>query len=88
MNQTIKLDNEIQIKIFLLLYQYPKGLTRTFISNNLKIPRTTIYDNLNPLLNKKLNKIPYIKSYSIQSDLKGRPFVKFYIPKGIRNNKF
>lgn len=84
--KTIKLDNEIQVQIFLCLYEYPKGLCRSELTDKLKLPRTTIYDNLKPLFNKTLNNIPYIKFYSVKSGYKGRPIILFYIPKGIRNN--
>ena len=82
---TIKLDNEIQVKIFLLLYEYPKGMTRNLICERLEIPRTTVYDNICKLFDKRYYNIPYIKVYSEPSGLKGRPKTIFYIPKGIRN---
>jgi len=84
--RTITLDNELQVSIFICLYEYPKGLNRTEISNKLKTPRTTIFDNLIKMTNKFYNDIPYIKFYSVKSGFKGRPIIKFYIPKGIRYN--
>lgn len=81
---TIYLDNEIQIGIFLTLYEYPKGLSRNKIADKLNKPRTTIYDNIIKMFDKKVDNIPYIKVYSKPTLLKGRPIVYYYIPKGIR----
>lgn len=82
---TIRLDNEIQVKIFLILYENPNGISRDLISDKLEIPRTTVFDNLCKLFSKSLNNIPYIKSYSKPTLLKGRPTILYYIPKGIRS---
>ena len=85
---TIYLDNEIQVGIFLTLYEYPKGLSRDKIAEKLDIPRTTIYDNIIKILAKNVNNIPYIKVYTNKITLlRGRPKVYYYIPKGIRIHK-
>lgn len=84
---TIYLDNEIQVGIFLCLYEYPKGLSRDKIAEKLEKPRTTIYDNIIKMLAKEVNNIPYIKVYNKPTLLKGRPKVYYYIPKGIRIHK-
>lgn len=83
---TIKLDNKIQYKLFITLYQNPKGVNRDFLVKELNIPRTTIYDNLAKLFEKEVNGIPYVCNYSKITNKKGRPSKIFYIPKGIRKN--
>ena len=84
---TIKLDNELQVQIFLTLYEHPKGLNRTILSDKLEKPRTTVYENLVKIMSKQINGIPYIKFHS-KANLFGigRPITIFYIPKEIREN--
>jgi len=83
--KTIKLDNEIQVLIFLILYENREGVSRDFLIEKLKYPRTTIYDNIAKMYKKKINRIPYVKFYDLPKGKVGRPIRMFYIPKGIRD---
>lgn len=83
-------ETDIQVKIFFVLINKAKGITRDTLSKRIEEARTTIFDNLSKLENRilltKQNKeIPYVKHYKkkIQKG-KGRPSVFFYIPKAIR----
>ena len=82
---TIKLDNETQVLIFLILYENKEGCSRDFLAEKLNISRTTIYDNIAKMYNKTLRKIPYVKFYDLPTNKIGRPIRMFYISKGIRN---
>ena len=84
MNEII-LKTEIQLQIFFSLINNPKGLVRNDICIKIDKPRTTIFDNIEKLSLKTVNSIPYIKSYKLYTNKKGRPKVCFYIPKQIRN---
>lgn len=83
--KTIKLDNEIQVLIFLILYKNKEGVSRDFLIKKLKKPRTTIYDNIAKMYKKKLKGIPYVKFYDLPNNKVGRPIRMFFIPKGIRD---
>ena len=78
--------NEIQNKI---LKELVKGiaLTRDEIVKRVRIPRTTLFDNLSKLREKK-----YVFNYKNYTHLKGRPKVYWYIPvrilKIINNKNF
>lgn len=82
---TIKLNSEIEYRIFIILFSNQKGLNRDTISKRLNIPRTTVYDNLVKLMKRKINIIPYINKYLKHNNKKGRPETIFFIPKGITN---
>ena len=58
-----------------------KSLTRRDLVKNLDKPRTTIYDNLLKLQNKKL-----VMKFSRNNGGRGRPVVLWYIPKHILKN--
>ena len=70
----IKLNNIERI----LFRELNKGisLTRKGLRLNNTLPRTTIYDNLQLLLDKKL-----VRFYSKKTGVLGRPYVYWYIPK-------
>lgn len=62
--------NYILEKILAVLLVSPKGITRTEICEIIKIPRTTVYDNL-----VKLQKQGRIEKFSRSSGRRGRPIV-------------
>lgn len=78
MIETILLElNKIQIKILIVLSK-GKSLTRNQLIESIKVSRTTIYDNLEKLLNVNL-----IRKFSKRIGNIGRPLVYWYIPKYI-----
>lgn len=81
----------VQTNIFNAL-SHGKSLTRHELVEKLKKPRTTIYDNLLKLQNKKL-----VEKFSINNQERGRPIVLWYnskkyilnqIKNGDENGKF
>jgi len=70
----IHFNNIKQMNIFFLLINRDFGLTRKSIVETLLIPRTTVYDNLEILMRKKL-----VKYYTKKTSNRGRPTVYFYI---------
>ncbi len=85
-------ESELQLKIFFVVLNNPKGIMRTKIATQLQEPKTTIWDNLNKLQKRiflvgpELNiEIPYIKTYTVKRNPgKGRTCVLFYVPKLLR----
>ncbi|MBY8983001.1 MAG: hypothetical protein KGD57_08635, partial [Candidatus Lokiarchaeota archaeon] len=75
---TIKLDNKLELEIFLILFENPNGVNRNFLVNKIKKPRTTIYDNLVKLMNRKINSIPYVNKYYKHNNKNGRPITIFF----------
>jgi len=65
----------IQQTIFTEL-SYGKSLTRRDLVAKINTPRTTIYDNLLKLQDKKL-----VKKFSINNGTRGRPVVLWFIPR-------
>lgn len=90
--QKLIFDTEIQLILFHVVLNKPKGITTTNISKQTFFPKTTIYENLiklekrTILVGPNINvKIPYIKHYKKRLESgKGRPNTLFYVPKLIR----
>ena len=86
---TIMFDSEIQLTIFLNLINNPKGLSRKEIVKNTNIPRTTVFDNLTKLSNRKIKiinkllEIPYVNFYHSWHGI-GRPKTIWFVPKAIK----
>ena len=92
--QKLFFDSELQFKIFFKVLNTPKGIVRDKIYKQLKLARTTVFDNLQKLMKKiilvgpKLNiEVPYIKTYTVKmTQGKGRTCVLFFVPKLISNS--
>lgn len=84
-------ETDIQVKLFFVILNKPKGITRDELSKQIEYPRTTIYDNLIKMEKRKFHiapnkEIPYIKHYIKKMKLgKGRNNTLYYIPKVLRN---
>lgn len=91
--QKLFFESKLQLQIFFVVLNKPKGIIRNKIAKQLQKPRTTIFDNLEKLLKRtflagpELNiEIPYIKKYTVKlTPGKGRTCVLFYVPKLLRN---
>ncbi len=76
----IPLLTPIQVRIFNEL-SHGKSLSREVLVNTLNTPRTTIYDNLIKLQNKKL--VLKFSKKNTDRPVWGRPLVLWYIPRHI-----
>lgn len=92
--QKLFFESKLQLKIFFVVLNKPKGIIRTDIAKQLQEPKTTVWDNLLKLQKRtflvgpELNiEIPYIKKYSVKRNPgKGRTCVLFYVPKLLKNS--
>lgn len=75
----VKFDSQLQLNIFFLLINNPKGLERKEICKRLDIKWTTAYDNLAKLLKRN-----YIAWYSQNIGI-GHPKHIWFIPRWIKN---
>ena len=90
--QKLFFKTELELIIFHVVLNKPKGITRNDISQQIQEPRTTIYDNLVKLekrtflVRTELNiNMPYIKHYNKRLiNGKGRPNTLYYVPKLLR----
>ena len=84
MNDGIIPMTPIQLRIFEKLTS-GTSIARKELVKTLKSPRTTIFDNLVKLQNKKINGFPLVMKFSKNTGLRGRPVILWYIPKRILN---
>lgn len=92
--QKLFFESELQLKLFFIVLNKPKGIIRDNICKQIQEAKTTVHNNLDKLrkrtilLGPEFNiKIPYIKKYSIKlTPGKGRTSVLYYVPKLLRNS--
>jgi len=82
--------NNTEFKIFFYLVNQKEPIERAIIAETLNIPRTTIYDNLVNLMNRKyyyrllkVKSVNYVKKKKLYIGI-GRPKITYYVPEKLR----